>query len=243
MILDATKKADKSLKFPLSRKKRLFIIDRDATVFSSWEVAYACYEKAFDEVISAVYPPSAKLTKEEYTADYHPFEKDKFYRERYPKLSEEQLKAAGEASWQFYVSNFAEERFNKLIPGMDDFLKALKSEGHLLVLLTASEGDWEWIRHYDLPIDEIISLVRLREAGELQKGEKKGIAILYVIEKFKSAPKDAVTIGDHPFDHVDEVVSIGSGYGLGSPEAREELREAVDFYASSVRDLHKIFGL
>ena len=98
MILDKMKKPDKSIKFPLSRKKRLFIIDRDATIFSSLEVAYACYEEAFDKVISAVYPPSDKLTKEEYTVDYHPFEKDKFYRERYPKLTEEQLEALGEAS-------------------------------------------------------------------------------------------------------------------------------------------------
>ncbi len=243
MILDAVKKPGKPIKFPLSRKKRLLIIDRDATVFSSWEVAYACYEEAFDKVISAVYPPSAKLTKEEYTVKYHPFEKNKFYQEYYPKLSEEQLKAVGEASWQFYVSNFAEERFNKLIPGMDDFLKALKSQGNRLVLLTASEGGWEWIRHYDLPFDEVISLVKLREAGELQKEEKKEIVILYIIEKFESTPEDSVTIGDHPLDHVDVIVSIGSGYGLGSPEAREELRGVVDFYASSVRDLHKVFGL
>ena len=158
MILDTMKKPDKSIKFPLSRKKRLFIIDRDATVFSSWEVAYACYEDAFGKVISAVYPPSAKLTKEEYTAEYHPFEKDKFYREHYPELSEEQFEAVADTSWEFYKSNFAEERFNRLIPGMDGFLRALKSEGNRLVLLTASEGGWEWIRHYDLPIDRHTTL-------------------------------------------------------------------------------------
>lgn len=236
------KKGVKSKPKPLPRRKRVAVIDRDATIFSSWEIAYACYEEAFDRVVSGAYPPSAKLSKEEYTLEYHPFDKFRVYRRYYPGLTEKQLEEAGGASWLYYKSHFAEERFNQLIPGMDKFLAALKAEGNRLVVLTSSEGDWKWIRRYNLPIDDIISLVRLREAGELKGGEEKGMAIFHVLRKLGRSPEEAVTIGDHPLDHVEDVFSIGSGYGLGSPEAQEELKKAVKFYAATVGDLYKIFG-
>ena len=230
-----------ALHLPLPRKQWLAIFDRDATLFSSWEMAYGCYEEAFDKVVSEAYPASEKLGQEEYTREYNPLDRWAVYNKYYPKLTEEQLERAGEASWHFYLANFGESRFNRIIPGVDDFLIQFKAQNNLIVVLTASDGDESWLRHYQLPFDEMYSLVRLRKTGMIKGGKSEGIS--FIVDRFSKYCDDTVTVGDHPKDHVDGILSIGVGYGLGSPEAREVLRNSVDIYAPGVSHLHNIFGI
>jgi FMN phosphatase YigB (HAD superfamily) len=232
-----------SISIPLEPPRRgwIAIVDRDATLFSSREIAYACYEEAFDKVISEVYSESEKLGNDEYAREYNPFHKTEFYRKHYPKLTEKQLERAGEASWQFYLSNFSEAGFNHPIAGMADFLKKFKAKGNLITVLTTSEGDGRWMRHYGMPFDELFSLVRLRKEGKIEGGKREGLH--YILGQFGKSPEDAVTIGDHPNDHIAKILSVGVGFGLECPDAREELKSSVKIYASSVSRLQEIFGL
>lgn len=230
-----------SPRLPLPRKQWLAIFDKDATLFSSWEMAYACYEEAFNKVVSEIYPASEKLGRDEYTREYNPLDRLTIYKKYYPKLTEEQLEKTGEASWQFYLANFGESRFNQIIPGIDVFLKQFKAKNNLIVVLTASDGDESWLRYYNLPFDEMYSLVRLRKMGMIKGGKSEGIS--FIVDRFSKYCDETVTIGDYPKDHIDGILSIGVGYGLGCPEAREELRKSVDIYAPGVSHLHNIFGI
>ena len=235
------KKNKNSLQLPLPAKKWLAIIDRDATIFSSWELAYTCYEEAFDRVISRLYPDSQKLSKEEYTREFNPFDIDKVLKKHYPELSEEDLDRVNEVRWQFYLDNFRERRFNEVLPGVKGFLKKFKEKGNLIAVLTTSEGDESYFHHYGLPFDEIYSMVKLKKEGMIEGGKRE--AIFFIIDRFNWSLDDVVTIGDRPGDHIDEILSIGVGYGLGSHEAQEELRNSVDIYVPTVGDLHRVFGL
>lgn len=233
--------SQKDIALPLPARGRLIILDRDATIISSREISYGCFEESFEKVISESYPISEKLSLEEYTRSYHPFEKTGVYEVYYPGLSSEQMDRIGELSWQFYLDNYREEHFNELLKGMDDFIRELKAAGSLIVILTASEGDGHWMRHYNIPVDGYYSVIRLRKENVIS-GNKPD-AIRHILKEHKRSPSDTITIGDNPKDHIAEIISIGAAFGLGSPSARRMLEESVDLYAPRVETLHEIFGL
>ena len=60
---------------------------------------------------------------------------------------------------------------------------------------------------------------------------------------YGKSPREAVTIGDNPKDHIEEVISIGTPFGLDSPAARRDLEKAVDFYAPRVENIYEFFNL
>ena len=231
----------KNLSLPLPDREWLIIMDRDATIISSREIAYGCFEEAFSQVISETYPLSEKLSQEKYTRSYHPFERTGVYEKYYPRLSPEQLVRVGEVSWQFYLANYRKERFNLLLEGIDDFLRKLKAAGCLIAILTASEGDGHWMRHYNIPVDAYYSMIRLQKK-EVISG-KKPDAIRHIIKQHNRSSKNTVTIGDNPKDHIAGIMSIGTAFGLGCPAARRMLKGSVDLYAPRVETLHEIFGL
>ena len=218
------------------------IVDRDATIFSSKEIAYSCYEEAFDRVVLGTYTDFAKVNQDVYTKEFNPFKRLDFYKQRYPKLTEEHLGKIAEVSFRYYLDNFRKSRFNQPIPGVIDFIKLFKEKDNLIVVLTASDSDENWFKRYDMPYDEMYSLVRLRAAKMIGVKNGKPDAIPFIIDRFSRYCDQAVTIGDHPRDHVEGILSIGAAYGLGSLESRKELREKVDIYAPAVIDLHRIFG-
>jgi phosphoglycolate phosphatase-like HAD superfamily hydrolase len=231
----------KNIPLPLPKQEWLIILDRDATIISSREIAYGCFEESFEKVISEVYPLSEKLTLEEYTRSYHPFERTGVYEVYYPRLSLVQMELIGELSWQFYLDNYREEHFNNLLEGMDDFIRELKAAGCLIVILTASEGDGQWMRHYNIPVDGYYSVTRLRKDKVI--AGKKPDAIRHILQQHNKSSSESVTIGDNPKDHIPEILSIGTAFGLGCPGARRMLEESVDLYAPRVETLHEIFGL
>ncbi|MFH1037654.1 MAG: HAD hydrolase-like protein [PVC group bacterium] len=230
----------KDLSLPLPSRDRLVILDRDATIISSREIAYGCFEEAFDKVISQVYPPAAKLSKEKYTREYHPFHRTGVYEVYYPGLNEGQLIQVGEVSWQYYLNNNQHDRFNLLIPGMDDFIRKLKAAGSLIIILTVSEGDGKWLTNYRIPVDGYFSMTRLQKDGVIEG--KKPEAIRYILDQYGRSFPDVITIGDNPKDHIDEVISIGAAFGLGCPAARQELKESIDLYADRVETLYDFFA-
>ncbi len=229
----------KKISLPLPAREWLVILDRDATIISSREIAYGCFEESFEKVISETYPFSAKLSLSDYTRSYHPFERTGVYEVYYPRLTPEQLVRVGEVSWQFYLDNYRKERFNNLLDGMDKFILKLKAAGCLIVILTASESDGKWMRHYGIPVDNIFSVTGMRKAGVIEG--KKPEAIHHILDQYNKSYEDAVTIGDNPKDHIDGIISIGAEFGLGCPEARRDLRECVDITAPRVEDLYNIF--
>ncbi|MEA1928374.1 MAG: HAD hydrolase-like protein [Candidatus Auribacterota bacterium] len=229
----------KDISLPLPAREWLVILDRDATIISSREIAYGCFEESFNKVISDTYPDSAKLSLEEYSRAYHPFERTGVYEVFYPRLSHAQMERIGELSWQFYLDNYREERFNKLLEGMDDFIRKLKAAGALIAILTASEGDGKWMRHYGIPVDDIFSVTAMRKNKVIEG--KKPDAIHYILKQYDRSYDEAVTIGDNPKDHIAEIISIGAEFGLGCPEARQDLRENVDISAPRVQTLYDIF--
>ncbi len=231
----------KDLSLPLPSRGWLIILDRDATIISSREIAYGCYEEAFEKVISQTYPPAAKLSEEAFTRAYHPFARTGIYEVYYPRLTEVQLVEVGEVSWQFYLDNYRHVRFNALIPGMDAFIRKLKKSGSLIIILTASEGDGKWMRHYRIPVDGYFSVTKLRK-DKIIEG-KKPAAIRYILQQYNRSFGEAITIGDNPLDHIDEVISIGTAFGLGSFAAQQTLKESVDLYAPRVETLYEFFDL
>ena len=231
----------KDISLPLPDREWLVILDRDATIISSREIAYGCFEESFEKVISETYQLSEKLSLEEYTRSYHPFERTGVYEVYYPRLSHVQMELIGELSWQFYLDNYRKKHFNELLEGMDDFICKLKADGCLIVILTASESDGKWMQHYGIPVDSIFSVTTMRK-DKIIEG-KKPDAIRYILDQYNSSYEDTVTIGDNPKDHIDEIISIGAEFGLGCPEARQALRENVDISVSRVEDLSEVFGL
>ena len=229
----------KDISLPLPAREWLVILDRDATIISSREIAYGCFEESFENVISETYPLSEKLSLEEYTRAYHPFERTGVYEVYYPRLSHVQMEKIGELSWQFYLDNYRKEQFNELLEGMDDFIRKLKGAGSLIVILTASESDGKWLRHYGIPVDAIFSVTTMRKDKVIEG--KKPDAIRHILEQYNKSYEDTVTIGDNPKDHIEEIISIGAEFGLGCPEARQVLRESVDISASRVENLYGIF--
>jgi len=229
----------KNIPLPLPKQEWLIILDRDATIISSREIAYGCFEESFEKVVSEIYPKSSKLSLEEFTRSYHPFERTGVYEVYYPRLSSEQMELIGELSWQFYLDNCREESFNDLLEGMDDFIRELRAAGCLVVILTASDGDGHWMRHYDIPVDGFYSMIRLRQ-DEMFTG-KKPEAIRHILKQYNKSFSESVTIGDNPKDHIPEIISIGAAFGLGCPSARRMLEESVDLYAPRVETLHEIF--
>jgi len=229
----------KDISLPLPDREWLVILDRDATIISSREIAYGCFEESFEKVISETYQLSEKLSLEEYTRSYHPFERTGVYEVYYPRLSHVQMELIGELSWQFYLDNYRKKQFNGLLEGMDDFIRKLKGAGCLIVILTASESDGKWMRHYGIPVDAIFSVTTMRKDKVIEG--KKPDAIRYILEQYDRSYEDTVTIGDNPKDHIDEIVSIGAEFGLGCPAARQALRENVDITAPRVETLHEIF--
>lgn len=219
----------------------MVIMDRDATILSSREIAYGCYEDSFDKIISNLYPPSSKLSITEYTRYYNPFEKTGIYEVYYPLLSSQQMERITELNWQFYLKNCRVEKFNKILPGMDRFIRKLKEYGCLVVVLTASDGDGIWMRHYNIPIDGFYSVIQLQKSKIISC--EKSEAIGYILKRHKKSPPETVTIGDNPNDHVDGILSIGTAFGLGCPAARRMLKNSVDLYAPRVEKLYDIFGL
>ena len=231
----------RNIPLPLPNREWLIILDRDATIISSREIAYGCFEESFEKVISKIYPLSEKLTLEEYTRSYHPFERTGIYEVYYPRLSLAQMELIGELSWQFYLDHYREEHFNNLLEGMDDFIRELKASGCLIAILTASEGDGHWMRHYDIPVDGYYSVIRLRKDKVITG--KKPDAIRHILQQHNKSFSESITIGDNPKDHIAEIMSIGSAFGLGCPDACRMLEESVDLYAPRVETLHEIFGL
>jgi phosphoglycolate phosphatase-like HAD superfamily hydrolase len=226
---------------PLAREKWLAIFDRDATIISSREIAYACYGEAFDRVVSKFHPSSTKLNQDDYAREYNQLDRMRVYRKYYPALKEEELEEVARVSWQYYLAHYDEKRHNLLIPGMRTFLKKFKANGNMIVILTSSDEDGKWMRYHGLPVDGLFSLVRLKK--EWKEGCDKKAVIHHILKQFKQPAGDAVTIGDHPQDHIDDLLSIGVGFGLGCAQAREELRGRVKIYAASVRELSAIFGV
>ena len=58
---------EKDISLPLPDREWLVILDRDATIISSREIAYGCFEESFEKVISETYPLSEKLSLEVWT--------------------------------------------------------------------------------------------------------------------------------------------------------------------------------
>ncbi|MDP8236037.1 MAG: HAD hydrolase-like protein [Candidatus Erginobacter occultus] len=232
---------EKSIDLPLSLRETLFIIDRDATIISSRQIAYGCYLASFDQVIRKSDPEAGQLSVEHFSRAYHPFARTGVYEVYYPRLKESEQERIGEVSWDYYIGNYHKAEFNLLIPGMDKLIRALKEAGAIIAILTASESDGRWMKHYRIPVDSYFSVHRLR--NEKIIAGKKPEAIRHILKEYGKPAQEAVTIGDNPKDHVEEVISIGSPFGLDSPDARRDLKAAVDLYASRVEDLYEIFGL
>ncbi len=232
---------DKSFTLPLDPRGTLLIIDRDATIISSREIAYGCYLASFNEVIRKADPEAGRLSEELFTRAYHPFARTGVYEVYYPDLAEKDREKIGEVSWNYYKSHYRQPEFNLLIPGMDGCLRALKEAGATIAILTASEADGTWMKKYRIPVDSYFSVTRLKKEGTIEG--KKPEAIRYILAQYDKSAGDAATIGDNPKDHTDEVISIGTPFGLHSPEARRDLRRAVDIYTPRVEDLYGVFGL
>lgn len=231
----------RSLSLPLSPRGMLMIIDRDATIISSREIAYGCYRAAFNEVIRKADPKALELSEEIFSRDYHPFARTGIYEVYYPGLEESDRERVGEVTWDFYLGNYRKPEFNRLIPGMDDCIRALKAAGGIIVILTVSESDGRWMRHYRIPVDGYFSVTRLRNEKIIDG--KKPEAIRHILEQYGKTPREAVTIGDNPKDHVERVISIGASFGLDSPAARRDLEKAVGLYARRVENLYEFFNL
>jgi len=230
-----------NIPLPLESGSWLAIVDRDATIISSRQIAYSCYRESFDRVISPADPDAELMSEEEYTFQYHPFDKEQVYRSNYPRLSPDQLEAVGEASWQYYLSHFEDPQFNLLIPGMDDFMRRLKEDGNLVVILTSSHIDGKWLRHYEIPVDGFFSMQDLKKKKIIEGGKDE--AIEYILTSYNKPRTRVVTVGDNPRDHVEDVLSIGIGFGLGHPAARDLIESSVDLYAGTVDDPYRFFGL
>jgi phosphoglycolate phosphatase-like HAD superfamily hydrolase len=222
-------------------RKLLAIVDRDATIYSSQPIAYACYQAAFDEAIEPFYPGAARLDFRTFTRDYNPFERFAVYKKHYPGLTEDDLKRAGEASWNFYLAHREEDCFNPLIPGMDKFLRRLKAAGHRVVILTAADIDDRRLRERGIPLDGFFSMYALKAEKKIKSTKRE--AIFYLLSLYGAETGEAVTIGDAPLDHVPEVLSVGTAFDLGCSDSRDALRAAVRIYASRVSDLFPLFGL
>lgn len=235
------KSPEKSFTLPLDPRGTLMIIDRDATIISSREIAYGCYLASFKEVIRKADPEAGQLNEELFTRAYHPFARTGVYEIYYPDLEEKAREKIGEVSWDYYKSHYRRDEFNLLIPGMDECLRALKEAGGTIVILTASEADGTWMKKYEIPVDNYFSVTRLRNEGTIEG--KKPEAIRHILAQYDKPAGEAVTIGDNPKDHIDEVISIGTPFGLHSPDARRDLRQAVDIYTPRIEDLYGVFGL
>ncbi len=231
----------KSFSLPLSPRGMAMIIDRDATIISSRPIAYGCYRASFHEVIRPADPRARELDEAEFSREYHPFTRTGIYEVYYPGLTEDDRVRIGEVSWNFYISNYHKPEFNPLIPGMDEAIRSLKAAGATIVILTASESDGRWLKHYRIPVDSYYSVQRLRKEKIIDG--KKPEAIRHILAQLGKSPREAVTIGDNPKDHVPEVISIGTPFGLDSPAARRDLEKAVDLCAARVEDLCEIFNL
>ncbi|HPJ72031.1 MAG TPA: hypothetical protein PK636_05055 [bacterium] len=221
--------------------RRFLIFDRDATLISSREIAYACYLAAFEAVVAEALPALAPIDGETHWREYHPFEPALFYRRRYPSLEDDAISRAGDASWRFYLEHAARPEFNPVIPAIPDFVRTLKRDGFEVVVLTSGRLENEFMEEHGIPVDACYSMVRMREKG--LPAVEKGEAISYILGRHGRGRGDAVTIGDNPRDHVEGIASVGAAYGLGSATAREELRGAVDHFAESVEDFYPLFGL
>jgi phosphoglycolate phosphatase-like HAD superfamily hydrolase len=232
---------EKSFSLPLSPQGTLIIIDRDATIISSREIAYGCYRAAFDRVIRKSDSEAGQLGEELFSRAYHPFSRIGVYEVYYPNLKESDRKRIGEVSWEFYTSHCREPKFNRLIPGMDGAIRALKAAGGVIVILTASESDGSWLKHYRIPVDGLFSVQRLKKDGIIEGGKPE--AIHHILDQYGASPRAAVTIGDNPQDHIDEVISIGTPFGLACPDARRDLEKAVDIYIPRLENLYRIFNL
>ncbi len=231
----------KSSNFPLSPRGMVMIIDRDATIISSRPIAYACYRASFREVIRKADPKARELNEAEFSREYHPFTRTGVYDVYYPQLEEDALARIGEVSWNFYISNYHQPEFNPLIPGMDELIRTLKGAGATIAILTASDSDGRWMEHYRIPVDGYFSVQRLRQE-KIITGQKPE-AIRHIMQHYGKSPREAVTIGDNPKDHIEEVISIGTPFGLDSPAARRDLEKAVDFYAPRVENIYEFFNL
>jgi phosphoglycolate phosphatase-like HAD superfamily hydrolase len=230
-----------SISLPISPRGRLIIIDRDATIISSRQIAYGCYRASFDRVIRKTDPEAGRLSEELFSRAYHPFSRTGVYEVYYPDLDENDRKRIGEVSWEFYLSHCGEPEFNRLIPGMDEFIRALKAAGAVIAVLTASESQGIWLKHYRIPLDGLFSVQRLKKDKIIEGG--KPAAVRHILDQYEKSPREAVTIGDNPEDHVEEITSIGSAFGLACPDARRDLEEAVDIYVPRVENLYGIFNL
>jgi len=219
--------------------KRLAIFDRDATIISSRRVAYLCYLEVFREVISPRFPGLAAVAPDAYWREYHPFQPELFYRRNYPPLGEEELGEVRRISWTSYLDHVDDPEVNEPIPGMPEFVRDLAAAGMEIVILTAGKFNGEHLRRWDVPFQSFYSMVELREAGILQT---KPEAIEHILSRHGANRKETVTVGDNPADHVPELTSVGVGFGLGSAEAREVLRRAVDHYADDLAELRLIFS-
>lgn len=219
----------------------LAIVDRDATIFSSRPIAYACYEAAFEEAVRPACPGAARLDFRTFTRRHDPFDRQAVYRKHYPGLTEEDLKRVGAASWSFYLAHREEDRFNPLIPGMDEFLRRLKEAGHRVVILTAADIDDRRMRERNIPLDGFFSMYALKAEKKIESTKRE--AIFYLLSLFRADPGEAVTVGDAPLDHVREVFSVGTAFDLGCAASRDALRTAVRACVSRVKDLFPLFGL
>jgi len=226
---------------PIPSRKLLVVIDRDATIYSSRPIAYACYQAAFAEAIAPARPGAAKLDYRTFTRDYNPFDRLSLYKKHYPDLDEEDLKRAGDASWQYYLDHRDEDRFNPLIPGMDEFLRGLKTAGHRVVILTAADIDDRRMREWGISLDGFFSMHALRAEKKIKAAKQE--AIFYLLFRYRALPEEAVTIGDSPHDHIPEILSVGTAFDLGCSASRAALRAAVRIYVSRVKDLFRLFGL
>ncbi len=233
--------AEKSLSLPLSPRGTLLIIDRDATIFSSREIAYGCYRAVFARVIRKADPEAGLLSEELFIRAYHPFTRTGVYEVYYPGLKDSDRKRIGEIAWDFYLKHCRKPEFNRPIAGMDGVIRALQAAGAVIAVLTLSESDGAWLKHYRIPFDGLFSVQRMKQEGLIEGGKPE--AIRHILNHYGRSPREAVTIGDNPQDHIPEVTSIGSAFGLGSPDARRDLEAAVDFCARRVRDLYGIFNL
>jgi hypothetical protein len=58
------------IQIPLEKKNWLIVADKDATILSSFKLAYACFSEAFTKVILKKYDANQKLNENDYKKYY-----------------------------------------------------------------------------------------------------------------------------------------------------------------------------
>ena len=128
---------------------------------------------------------------------------------------------------------------NRLYDGVEDMLRALKDNGHILVVVTGKPEVYsrQIIEYFSL--DKFFSDVIGPSLSNTEEGKEE--LVKRAVEKFSA---DAIMIGDRKFDifgaKANGLKSVAVYYGFGT---RDELdASGADYFAETVEDLHKLLN-